>query len=64
MKINLDKQSKVELLNALRSGILETNNVLPLKAILDERRPDLRFSSLSDEELDARIAELEKKLKK
>lgn len=64
MRLILDKQSKVELLNALRSGILETNNIPSLQNILDEYRPELKYVSMTDEELDAKIAELESKLKK
>lgn len=64
MKIKIDKPAKIELLNALRSGILETEKIQALQTVLNEVRPDLRFAEMSDEELDAKILELENKMKK
>lgn len=63
MLIKLSKPEKVQLLNALKIGYLETRNIPALDKVLNEYRPDLAIKELSDEELDARIAELEKKVK-
>lgn len=64
MKIKIDKPAKIELLNALRSGILDTEKIQAIQTVLNEVRPDLKFAEMSDEELDARITELENKMKK
>lgn len=63
MLIKLSKPEKVELLNALKTGVIDTRKIPALDKVLNEYRPDLAIKELSDEELDARIAELEKKVK-
>ena len=57
------KKDKVELLNAIRTGILDTRKVQSLKNFIDDKI-ELKVADMSDEELDKRITELENKLKK
>ncbi|KAB2836067.1 MAG: hypothetical protein F9K49_02560 [Caedimonadaceae bacterium] len=64
MLIKLTKPEKVELLNALKTGVIDTRKIPALDKVLNEHRPDLAIKELSDEELEARILELEKKVKR
>ena len=64
MIIYLTKNDKVELLKALQTGVLNTSQIATINKVLTETRPDIAIRELSDEQLDARIAELEKKLKR
>lgn len=64
MLIKLSKPEKIELLNALKTGVIDTRKIPALDKVLNEYRPDLAMAELSDAELDARIAELEKKVKR
>lgn len=64
MLIYLKKEDKVELLKALQTGVLNTRQIPTLNKLFNEQRPDLAIAELSDKELDEKIAELEKKLKR
>ena len=64
MKILIDRETKIALLKALQTNVLDTEEIPVLQTVLNEARPDLWLASLSDEQLDARIEELQKKLEK
>lgn len=59
MKIKLTHEEKKELLNAVKSGVLDTEKITSLQEVIDQ--PDMKYQNLTDEELDARIRELEAK---
>lgn len=63
MKIKINRNEKIALLDALQTGVLDTDRVPALKKVFKETRPDIAVKEMSDAELDQRIAELEQKLR-
>ena len=63
MKIVINRAEKIALLEALKMGVIDTENIPSLKKVLNEVRPDLAVKQMSDEQLNERIAELESKLR-
>ena len=61
MIIKIGTEEKRQLLKAVAAGYLETSKIPAFQKILDEQRPDLKIKNMTDEELDARIRELEAK---
>jgi len=64
MLIDLNRNEKIELLNAIKTGVLNTSRVPALQKVLNEVRPDIRLKNMSDSELDVYITELENKIKR
>lgn len=61
MKIKIERAEKIALLQALRDGELDTSKVPALQKLLNEERPDIIYKDLTDNELNDKILELEKK---
>lgn len=64
MLLKIDRPLKLVLLQSIQAGQLDTNRIPALKKVFKETRPDIAVKEMSDDELDARIAELEQKLQK
>lgn len=64
MILKINKETKVALLKAMAAGYLDTNSIPELQHAIDEARPDLKLAAMTDEDLDAQIEDLERKLER